>query len=295
MTALSPRLPLQRKEWEDLTIADDYMFKLVMRHKRICKHLLEIILGVKIRKIISPKTEYPIKNSYESKGIRLDVYVEDDESTVYDVEMQVRRYSEAYLGHRTRYYQSVIDLDALHAGVKYHKLKKSIIIFICPFPLFDGKHHLFTFKSTCQEDTTILLEDGTSKLFLSTKGTLDDVDQKVRNFLDFVDGLPVNDTWIDKIRDLIDKLKQDERERANYMTYQMKIDEEREEAREQGRMEGEAKGRIEGEAKGRMEGILAMIATLKDISFTQPQVAEQLMKHFSLSESEALATVQANW
>ena len=71
------------------------------------------------------------------------------------------------------------------------------------------------------------------------------------------------------------------------MTYQMKIDEEREEAREQGRMEGEA--------KGRMEGILAMIATLKDISFTQPQVAEQLMKHFSLSESEALATVQANW
>ena len=79
------------------------------------------------------------------------------------------------------------------------------------------------------------------------------------------------------------------------MTYQMKIDEEREEAREQGRMEGEAKGRMEGEAKGRMEGILAMIATLKDISFTQSQVAEQLMKRFSLSETEALATVQANW
>ena len=29
------------KPWEDLTIADDYMFKLVMSHKHICQHLLE--------------------------------------------------------------------------------------------------------------------------------------------------------------------------------------------------------------------------------------------------------------
>ena len=124
-----PEPPPQRKEWEDLTIADDYMFKLVMSHKRICKHLLEMILGIKIRKLMEPKTEHPIKNSYESKGIRLDVYVEDDQNTVYDIEMQVRKYPEAYLGHRTRYYQSVIDFEALDAGVEYNKLKKSIIIF----------------------------------------------------------------------------------------------------------------------------------------------------------------------
>ena len=42
------------KAWEDLTIADDYMFKLVMRHKHICKHLLEMILGVKIRRLVDP-------------------------------------------------------------------------------------------------------------------------------------------------------------------------------------------------------------------------------------------------
>ena len=45
------------------------------------------------------------------------MYVEDDEETVYDIEMQVRRYPEAILGRRTRYYKSVIDFDSLQAGL----------------------------------------------------------------------------------------------------------------------------------------------------------------------------------
>lgn len=282
-----PELPYEHKDWEDLTIADDYMFKLVMSHKRICKHLLEMILGIKIRKLMEPKTEHAMKNSYESKGIRLDVYVEDDENTIYDVEMQVRKYSEAYFGRRTRYYQSVIDFGALQVGVKYHKLKKSIIIFICPFALFDKRHHLFTFKNTCQEDNSILLDDGTSKVFLCTKGTLDDVSPKVKNFLAFVDGLPVKDDWVDKIKDLIDELKRDERKKADYMTYQMKIEEERDAAMEA----GIAKGRKEE----RQNAILTLIRTLKDLSFEQTQVVEQLIKQYSLSKIEAQTTVQANW
>ncbi|SEH26192.1 Rpn family recombination-promoting nuclease/putative transposase [Selenomonas sp. KH1T6] len=278
-TPMTPVLSYEHKEWEDLTIADDYMFKLVMSHKRICKHLLEMILGIKIRKLMDPKTEHAMKNSYESNGIRLDVYVEDDENTVYDVEMQIRKYSEAYFGRRTRYYQSVIDFGALQVGVKYHKLKKSIIIFICPFALFDKKHHLFTFKNTCQEDTSILLDDGTSKVFLCTQGTLDDVSPEVKNFLAFVEGLPVKDVWVDKVKDLIDKLKQDERKKADYMTYQMKIEEEREAVREE----------------ERQNAILTLIKTLKDLSIEKSKVIEQLIKQYSMSELEAQAAVQANW
>ena len=29
------------KPWEELTITDDYMFKLVMRHPKICKRLID--------------------------------------------------------------------------------------------------------------------------------------------------------------------------------------------------------------------------------------------------------------
>lgn len=87
------------------------------------------------------------------------------------------------------------------------------------------------------EDKKIELDDGASKIFLITKGTLYDVSHEVKNFLDFVDGLPVKDTWIDEVQNLITELEHIEREKVNYMTYQMKIAEERTEAM----VEGEAK------------------------------------------------------
>ena len=83
------------------------------------------------------------------------------------------------------------------------------------------------------------MDDGTSKVFLCTQGTLDDVSPEVKNFLAFVEGLPVKDAWVDKVKDLIDKLKQDERKKADYMTYQMKIEEERDAAMEEGVVKGE--------------------------------------------------------
>ena len=83
------------KAWEELTIADDYMFKLVMSHKRICKHLLEMLLRIRIRDLKEPETEKAMKHGYESKGIRLDVFVEDDAQTVYDIDASqtLSRYS----------------------------------------------------------------------------------------------------------------------------------------------------------------------------------------------------------
>lgn len=63
------------------------------------------------------------------------------------------------------------------------------------------------------------------------------------------------------------------------MTYQMKLNEERE----------------EGRREERQNAILTRISTLKDLSLGKPQVVEQLMKRYSLTQSEAQATVQANW
>ncbi|MBO6293069.1 MAG: Rpn family recombination-promoting nuclease/putative transposase [Selenomonas sp.] len=271
------------KPWEDLTIADDYMFKLVMSHMHICKHLLELILNVKIRKLVEPETEKAMKIGYESKGVRLDVYVEDEEGTVYDVEMQVRRYPEAWLGRRTRYYQSVIDFGALQVGTEYHQLKKSIIIFICPFKIFDGKRHIYTFSNLCLQNKKLALDDGSMKIFLSTKGKMKDVPAKVKNFLKFVDGLPVKDSWVDELQELIAELKTSEREKANYMTYQMKI------------AEVQSEARAEAKAEERKIGIKSLIATAKAFAATPAQAVEQLMKNYPLSEEEAKAAVQANW
>ena len=75
------------KDYEELTFTDDFMFcKILTKHPDLCKKLIEIILNVKIRKIDVVIKQLPIELTYDGRGIRLDVYVEDDEGTVYDID-----------------------------------------------------------------------------------------------------------------------------------------------------------------------------------------------------------------
>ncbi len=50
--------------------------------------LLEGLLGFSIRKISIPQTEKAIETDFRVKGVRLDVYVEDENGRVFDIEMQ---------------------------------------------------------------------------------------------------------------------------------------------------------------------------------------------------------------
>ena len=84
-------MPFVYKDWEDLTIRDDFMFKAVMKNAELCKSVLEAILSQPIRDIRYLGEALSLKAGYMSKGVRLDVYVEDEAHTVYDVEMQVRQ------------------------------------------------------------------------------------------------------------------------------------------------------------------------------------------------------------
>lgn len=190
------------KPWEELTIVDDYMFKLVMRHPHICKRLIEKILNIKINRINYLEDEKTLKFRYAGKGIRLDVYVEADD-TIYNIEMQVRDYGDKELAYRTRYYQSLIDVEALAAGANYSELKKSFVIFLCPFMLFNNNRHMYTFRNVCLQDRNMELDDGTTKIFLSSEGTMDDVSPDVKAFLDYMKGFQVHDEFINEVDNFI--------------------------------------------------------------------------------------------
>lgn len=73
---------------QQLNLEDDFLFAKVMSDKEVCKKVLEKILGVSIREVSIPATQKTINNLYEGKGIRLDVYINHDEGTVYNVEME---------------------------------------------------------------------------------------------------------------------------------------------------------------------------------------------------------------
>ena len=91
------------KAFEELQIKDDFMFSVIMRNPKFCKPFLERVLGVKISRIEYPRSQETIDLSAEAKSVRLDIYVEDGEETVYNIEMQAT--TNRNLPRRTRYYQ----------------------------------------------------------------------------------------------------------------------------------------------------------------------------------------------
>lgn len=68
------------EKWNNLTIANNFLFTKVMENEEICKHTLELLLDIKIKKLEYPKSEVYFKDSYDSRGVRLDVYTTDDPS-----------------------------------------------------------------------------------------------------------------------------------------------------------------------------------------------------------------------
>ena len=115
------------KPFEELTFSDSFLFGEVMMDETICKDVLEIILGIEIARVVILEKEKQQSNIPEQKSIRMDIYVEDEENTVYNVEMQVEDKKDT--PKRSRYYQGLLDAKLLPAGSKsYNLLNKSFVI-----------------------------------------------------------------------------------------------------------------------------------------------------------------------
>lgn len=208
----------QNKLFDELTIADDFMFGVVMRNPELCKPLLEMLLGIRIERIEYQETQKIIDLTADSKSVRLDVYVEDEKHSVYDIEMQTS--SKRNLPKRSRYYQGMIDLNLIDKGADYEELNKSFVIFICTFDLFGEGRHIYTFENRCTQNTGLLLNDGAIKVFVNTKGK-----------------------------------GGDEKWRRDYMTLYMREREIFKEAREEGYAEGRERGLEDGLKQGLEDGM----------------------------------------
>ena len=161
------------------------------------------------------------------------MYVEADEKhTVFNLEMQTT--TARNLPKRMRYYQGMIDLNILEKGDDYNHLKKSYVIFICTFDPFGLGRHIYTFENRCSEDIALTLNDGTVKIILNTKGTLDDVSPEMKRLLDYVDGKGVSDTFTRDLEEAVQSARQNEKWRLDYMTLQMNYQEKYEQGIEQG-------------------------------------------------------------
>ena len=120
------------KPWKDVTLSDDYLFSQIMRDGEFCKLFLEMLMGIKIAKVSYLEAQKEVNLFPQTKGIRMDVYLEGD-GEIYNIEMQTAHRHN--LVKRMRYYHSAMDVDSLLRGNPYDRLKKSYVIFICNFDL----------------------------------------------------------------------------------------------------------------------------------------------------------------
>ena len=129
----------------------------------------------------------------------------------------------------------MIDLNLIERGADYRELKKSYIIFICPVDVFRFGLHKYTFENRCAEIPDLLLGDEVVKIFLCAGGTADDVSDDMSAFLEYISGKKNNNRFVQELDAEVQKARNREEWRMEYMTLLMRDQEMISKGREEGR------------------------------------------------------------
>lgn len=214
--------PLEK--WESLTLADNFIFCKVMESRPdLCKHLLEILLHIKINHIEIPEREKDFKIDFDSKGIRFDVFTQN-ENQVFDIEIQTT--NKKNLRKRSRYYQGMIDIANLEVGDDYEKLKDSYIIFLCFDDIFKQELPVYSFENICIQDTSIKLKDKAYKIFFNAKSYDKMATEAEKDFFAFLYKNKSESNFTDELAKMVIKAKQNIQWRHQFMTWEQSIHEE---------------------------------------------------------------------
>lgn len=247
---------MARTQTLDYPITNTYTFARVFSDPNNVRPLLEEVLGTPVGRIRYVGAEHGIDPSLRSHGVRMDVYVEDGDGTVYDVEMQ--NTNEGDLALRSRYLLSSFDRDRLARGAHYAELGRTLVIFVCEFDPFElGKRVYVVRPAVGGCDASF--DDGTMRVFLNASGAADDPSSggRLPAFLSYVDGGTIkNDAWIERLDREVRALNADKGWRETVLSFEGLLEEKTWKARRDAMAEGLAEGREKGLLAGREEGLI---------------------------------------
>ena len=238
-----------QETFEKIEFTNDFMFRKVM---------LEILLDIKIDHIENLTSEFTLQNIYNGRGVRLDVYVKDS-TRVFDVEMQTSVKGDE--GLRARYYQSEIDMKILNRGESYRKLKESYVIFLCTQDPFGYGLPIYTFKNLCIQDNSIKLNDRTFKYFFNASAA-DKIqgNEEVKNLLSYISTNVPQSAFTQEIEDEVKASSNDSEWRKGLMTFEMILEEKKQEGFAQGIERGREEGIEQGAYNKSLETAKMLIA-----------------------------------
>ena len=275
---------------EDLTLMDDYMFGTVMQDPKLIRPLIESILNMRIRQVTYIEPQRTVKSGFEAKGIRLDLYVEDENGVVYNVEVQTTRHRS--LPKRMRYYQSAIDMNVLSPGADYARLRKSFIIFICNHDPYGRDRIVYRFENRCIEEPELPFGDETVKVIVNTKGTAGAVNDELQEVIRYLDSGTVSGDFSRELEDAVNHVKSSEERRHEYMIMMLREQELIEQGREQGLVQGREQGLEQGLVQGREQGLVQGLA--EGAQQGESRLAKLIETLFSLGRSQDAVRVASD-
>ena len=106
----------------------------------------------------------------------------------------------------------------------------------------------------CSEDSRIELCDGVTKIIINSKAAEYEKNEKLKVFLEYMNGKVSEDDFIQKLEQRIKEVKANEELRREYMLVNTIERDARNDGWKAGLVQGKSLGLAEGEARGRSEG-----------------------------------------
>ena len=210
------------QKWERLTLADNFIFcKVLEDNPEVCKHLIEILLNLKIDRIEKPAAEKSLKTDFISHGIRFDVYVKDGNGRSFDIEIQTTHSTS--LAKRARYYQGLMDVDNVQHRTGYDVLNESYVVFLCMGDAFGKGFPVYTFRYRADEDNDFLMDDGTVNVFFNAKKYDTMKSEELRAFFKYLCGKEPSSGFTDRLSALVERVKTNAQWRHRFMTWEQEM------------------------------------------------------------------------
>ena len=150
-----------------------------------------------------------------------------------------------------------MDVDNLLRGQSYAELKESYVIFICTQDPFGKGLPVYTFRSVCGEDGSILLDDKSYKVFYNVGAYGKEDEPELSALLEYLCERRTTSGFTQHIDALVKKAKRNEKFRSVYMSLNIREDDLRMAGEKIGFERGIRKGRRDGLLQGRRDGIAA--------------------------------------
>ena len=256
----------QPKPFEELTLADNFLFCQVMKCEPICRQFLESLLGIRLQELQYVAKQSDLSDSLLYRGNVLDIRAKDSEGNFYDIEMQNKPLD--YMDKRLRAYAAVMDREMLRKGDKVESLPQNIVIAVCNYdPGERGLARYEVWKQWGDRGLEIALDydDGAHVYYLNTTYTTANAPENILDFLQIVKGNPARTDFGTVVNTKLIEVKNDNDIKEAYMTVEEYAYDRAYIARKE--------GRAEGLAEGREEAIRQSAAALQKLGMPMEQIA----------------------